>query len=142
LTTIFVGPLIMGVKIYSFYYGRDDDAWKCLYLVPEIGILYGILYFLASWVILSGLCWYISKRNLINKLTKIYLSFIAVILAIGPFAVMDYHSLFTINKDWFAGFPPDLFWTVTYVGLTVAGIWFYKLVPMANPLGIVEMSPK
>jgi hypothetical protein len=142
LTTIFVGPLIMGVKIYSFYYGRDEDAWKCLYLVPEIGILYGILYFLTSWFILSRLCWYISKRNLINKRTKVYLSFIGLVLAIAPFAVMDYHSLFTINKGWFAGFPPDLFWTITYVGLTVAGIWFYKLEPVNNSPKTIETSPK
>lgn len=35
LTTIIIGPIIMGVKLYVFYHGLDEDAWKCLYLTPR-----------------------------------------------------------------------------------------------------------
>lgn len=66
----------------------------------------------------------------------------AFLLAIAPFAFMNYRELFTINTGFLAGFPPDLFWTITYVGLTVAGIWFYKLKPVTNASGIVATSPK
>ncbi len=141
LTTIIIGPLILGIRIY-FMYDWVYDPLAHAFLVPEMGIPVGILYFFPSWFISTIVCWYMFKKNVPNKLTKVYLSFVAIVLAVAPFAVMDYRSLFATNVDFLAGFPPDLFWTSTYIGLTVAGVWFYKLKPVNNPSGIIETSPK
>jgi hypothetical protein len=131
LTTIIIGPLIMGIRTF-FMYDWVDDRWANAFFVPKVGIPAGLVFFLPSFVLLSLFSWYLNKKVIFINIRKLYLSLVAVVLAIIPFAVINYRSLFTINTGLLEGFPPDLFWTCTYVSLTLAGVWFYKLKPVTD----------
>ena len=126
LTTVILGSLIMGIRIW-FLYDWLADRWDNEVKVQEITIPSGLVCYLPCWFIFGLLCWYLNKKAVSVRSRYIFMSLTAIILAMAPFAIMDYQSLFSLYaKGFFAGFPPDLFWTCTYVGVTLIGTWFYR----------------
>jgi hypothetical protein len=127
LTTTIAGSIITGIRLY-FLYNLAYDRLANFFGVVVTGCQLGIIYYIPCWVILGLTAWYLNKKGVIVSYKKMFIILIAAILSLFPFILMDYRSLFSINgTGLFAGFPPDLYYTITYVGVTVVSSWFYKV---------------
>jgi uncharacterized membrane protein len=126
LTTIVLGMRVAAViKICldtDHLYGAGDIFSSAIYDIPV-----GLIACTPSFFLFLVGVFFLSKTSGTIWSKKLILSVLGVILAILPFAIVFTHQLFSAN------YLPDMLPELCgYVGITLAGIWFYKLTWVSN----------
>ncbi|MEO6849387.1 MAG: hypothetical protein ABI166_02115 [Mucilaginibacter sp.] len=128
LTTVVLGMRIAGlIKILldtdHVTYSFQDIFYSAIYDIPV-----GLIACLPSWLIFTFITFYLNnKKNIKIVYKKCWLTISAMFLGVLPFAIVFWPQLTHIN------YSPDMLPVlIAYTGVTIAGIWFYKLDPVNN----------
>jgi len=120
LTTIILGIRITGlIKLFidPLIYKFEDIFSSAIYDIPV-----GLIACAPSFFIFLFAVRRICKRNTSVLLKKAILSAIGILLSLIPFIILFPYQLFHTN------YLPDMLPELcSYVGLTLVGIWVYKL---------------
>jgi hypothetical protein len=122
LTTVVLGMRIAAlIKILldtdHLIYKFSDIFTSAVYDIPV-----GLIACLPSFGIFLLTVSLLRKSNYNIRSKKLVLSALGLLLSVLPFALLFTHQLFNIN------YLPDMLPELcAYTGLTIAGIWFYKL---------------
>jgi hypothetical protein len=103
-------------------YGFQDVFGSAIYDIPV-----GIIDCSPSWIIFSFAVWLVAKTKSRMLLKKLCLTSIAIVLGILPFGIVFWYQL--TRPNYWPDMAPEI---LGYVGITIAGIWFYKLRAAAN----------
>jgi hypothetical protein len=122
LTTIILGMRVaVVIKIcldtdHSIY-GAGDVFATAIYDIPV-----ALIAWIPSFLLFLVVVYYLSKTDNAIWTKKLILSGLGIFLAILPFVIVFTHQLFSAN------YLPDMLPELcAYAGLTLAGVWFYKL---------------
>ena len=122
LTTVVLGIRIavlikIGLDTDHLIYSFEDMFNSAIYDIPV-----GIIACSPSWILFSVAVWLINKTKSGMLLRKMWLSLIAIVLGILPFAIVFWVQL--THPNYWPDMAPEV---AAYVGITIAGVWFYKL---------------
>jgi hypothetical protein len=123
LTTVVLGLRISGLIRICMDTDHLIYKWSDMFSSAMYDIPVGLIACLPSWALFILSVWALKKSKSSLILVKLFLSLIGVMLSILPFAIVFNHQLFNIN--YLPDMLPDLF---GYTLITVAGVWFYKLI--------------
>ena len=126
LTSVVVGPALYGIfdalTRPNFLHNLTGVAGFYLYSLP-----YGLILSIPSWLLFWLLLHSLNMLRWNWVTTRVLFSIVAVILTLAPFILL-------FGADDPAGNETFLAWPMAYCFVLIAGIWFYKLRKVSDPM--------